>query len=143
MNNKRYLKMMESIEENADATMKMYDLCENKCQYKKFYKFVKSQVKEMRKLNKVKDIKVSQVKSIDINETFSVDCYIKNFNPDMINDRLEERRPIEIFFELRSTSGKGLKVNGSSYYGGCNEAEALEFLEIIKAGISDFSKEVI
>jgi len=144
MNNKRYLKMIETIEKDADVTMKMYDLCENKCQYKKLYKFVKSQIKEMRKLNNNKGLRVNQIKSININDNFAIDCYIKNFDPEMINDRLEERRPVEISFELRTPEiGRGLSVNGSSYYGGCNEAEAMEFLDIIKAGISDFSKEVL
>lgn len=138
------VKMIEKIEKNANLTMNLYDFCNNKSDYKKLYNFVKDQAKELKELSK-EDVRVYQIKNIDINERTMVTSIIKNYVPESLND-IYNPKPIEIFIDISGKGedmGKGFHTNGSGFFGGCNESEINELVQIIKEGMSDFTKEII
>lgn len=137
------LEFFKKIEKNADATIKLYDLCNDKKDYKKIYNFVKDQSRDMKALGK-EGYKVYQVKQMQLNDRVTITSTIKNFNPESINDIINDR-PIEILivFEDQTNSSIGIHTSGSGFFGGCNEADIEEFVQIVKDGMSDFTKEEV
>lgn len=132
------LEFVKQREANEEIIMQIYDMCNDKKEYKKFLSFCKDMGKEFKSLMKEKETKVYQVKKIKINENVSVQSCIMNFRPDSYNDT---ENPLEIKVTIADDSKNGLTSYGSSMFGGCNEAEYNEFLGLVSSGYNDFTKE--
>lgn len=133
------LRLAERIENNDDIIMRIYDMCNDKKDYKRILNFCREMGKEFKALKKEKEMKIYQIKKIMINDITSARCYIMNFQPEFYSDI---SNPLEIKIVIDDNSKNGFTTYGSSKFGGCNEAEFNEFLGIISSGYSDFTKEL-
>lgn len=135
------LKMVDQIEANEGVVMQIYDMCNDKKEYKKFLEFCKKVGKEFRGLQKeAEDTKIFQIKKVKINDSVDVTATIQNYNPSSYNHNSLDI-PLEISVNISDDSKNGLTTKGSAFFGGCNEAEYNEFIGIITSGYHDFTKE--
>jgi len=125
-------------EANEEVIISIYDMCNDKKEYKKFMNFCKDAGKEFKTLLKEKDTKIYQVKEVQINDNVHVSVVIQNFRPDSY-EKLEN--PLEITVSISDDSKNGFTAHGSAIYGGCNEAEYNELIGLISSGYADFTKE--
>jgi hypothetical protein len=132
------LELVKQIEANEEVIVQIYDMCNDKKEYKKFMNFCKDAGKEFKALQKVKETKIFQVKQVQISDTVNVSATIMNFRPDSY-EKLDN--PLEITVRISDDSKNGFTAHGSAIYGGCNEAEYNEFIGLISSGYSDFTKE--
>ena len=132
------VELVKQIEANEEVVIQIYDMCNDKKEYKRFLAFCKDAGKEFKSLQKQKDLKVLQIKQIQLNDTIRVTSTIKNYDPNSYN---ETENPLEISVSILDDSKNGLTTNGSAFFGGCNEAEYNEFIGIISSGYSEFTKE--
>ena len=132
------VELVKQIETNEEVVIQIYDMCNDKKEYKRFLTFCKDAGKEFKSLQKQKDLKVLQIKQIQLNDTIRVTSTIKNYDPNSYN---ETENPLEISVSILDDSKNGLTTKGSAFFGGCNEAEYNEFIGIISSGYSDFTKE--
>ena len=114
-------------------------MCNDKKEYKKFMTFCKDAGKEFKALQKEKDVKIYQVKEIQINDNIHASAIIQNFRPESYN---KTDSPLEITVSIVDDSKNGLTAHGSAIFGGCNEAEYNELIGLISSGYADFTKEI-
>ena len=118
------------------VVMKIYDMVENKKEYKEIIKFVKKTYKTF-KNNYGNANKFYQVVEKDISDFVTLTSIICNFEPDIANSA--EYR-MEASISITDTANNGITAKGSGHYGGCTIDELEEFLDILNQGLKDFTK---
>lgn len=137
---KRQLELLKTEyakDSQLSVVMKIYDMVENKKEYKEIIKFVKNTYKTFEK-NYSKGDKFYQIVEKDINEFVTLTGIICNFEPDIANS--SEYR-MEASISITDTSNNGITAKGSGHFGGCTIDELKEFLDILNQGLKDFTKE--
>lgn len=125
-----------SEENTAGIAIQIFEYCNDKKDYKKILKVCKKQVRQyFRMVSRAKNHVFNQ-SQVRISDNLFVDTSIRNFDPKSLND-IDNDHPLEIRFNIHNRNNKGINVSGSSYYGGCNEAEINEFIQILKNGLTD------
>lgn len=137
------LELVKEVESGSAIVVKVYDLCNNKSDYRKILKFFRKCLKKYsRMLNKVgKATAIYEYEKTIIHENLSVTCVIRNCDMEYFH-LPEDLKPLEICGFINKDSEEGIHTKGIGYFGGCNEAEFAEFVKILKDGYYDFTKEV-
>lgn len=130
------LQLIKEVE-STDVAIKIYDLCKDKKEYKKIYNTCKGRVREFSKHVKT-DNKFYLHESFKIGDNLFVTSIIRNYDPKSTN-AFGVDHPMEVYFNIHDDNKNGINVSGSSYFGGCNESEANEFIHILKNGLSDLN----
>lgn len=135
--NNEQLKSEYEKDARLSTVFKIYDMVDNKNEYKEIIKFVKNTYKTFKKYYNSGD-RFSQEIHRDINESLTVISIIENFDP--LIENLEEY-DMEASISISDTNGNAITAHGAGHKGGCTLEEVKEFLDILKVGLKEFTKE--